>query len=149
MWGQWYNMRGEALRFRSDRRQLPPTLTEAGTSLMRHLTDRVRVLIANKPRAYREVITETLRALRPGVEFALVEPESLEETIPILRPHMVVCNEASAAVRSEVPVWVELYAGHGSRSVVSISGKSSVVEDMQLSDLLSIVDQTEVLAQPG
>ncbi len=105
--------------------------------------------MANEPRAYREVIAETLQALRPGLEFALSEPGSLEEIIPVVQPHMVVCNEASATVRGSVPVWVELYADHGARSVVSIGGKSSVIEDMQLSDLLSIVDQTETLAQPS
>ena len=104
--------------------------------------------MANDPRAYREVIAETLRTLRPGIEFAVVEPSALEETLPVLRPHMVVCNEASAAVRRSVPVWVELYTGHGSRSVVSIEGESSVIENLQLSDLLSIVDRAEILAQP-
>lgn len=117
--------------------------------MTQHLTDKVRVLMANEPRAYREVITETLRALRPEIEFAMAEPEALEEMLPVLRPHMVVCNEAPAAVRRDVPVWVELYTGHGSRSVVSIGGESSTVENMQLSDLLSIVDRTALLAQPG
>ena len=116
---------------------------------MQHPTDKVRVLMANEPRTYREVIAETLQALRPGIEFTVAEPCVLEETLPVLRPHMVVCNEASAAVRRSVPVWVELYTGHGSRSVVNIEGESSVIEDLQLSDLLSVVDRAELLAQPG
>lgn len=116
---------------------------------MQHLENRVRVLMANEPRAYREVIAETLRALRPDIEFTVTEPLALEQKLALLRPHMVICNEASETVRGSVPVWVELYTGHGSRSVVSVSGQSTIVEDIQLSDLLSIVDKTERLAQPG
>ncbi len=105
--------------------------------------------MANEPRAYREVMAETLRPLRPGIEVAIGEPDSLEETLAVLQPHMVVCAEASAAVRGGLPVWGELYAGHGARSVVSIAGDASTVEDIQLSDLLLIVDQTELLARLG
>lgn len=116
---------------------------------MQRLTTRVRILMANEPRAYREVVAETLRAQRPHAEFTVAEPCALEQMVWRLRPHMVVCSEASAAVRESVMVWVELYTDHGSRSVVSVNGKSSVVEDMQLSDLLSLVDETSLLAQPG
>lgn len=116
---------------------------------MQRLTTKVRVLMVNEPRAYREVLAETLRAQRPHAEFTVAEPCALEQTVWRLQPHMVVCSEASAAVRESVMVWVELYTNHGSRSVVSVNGKSSVVEDMQLSDLLSLVDETSSLAQPG
>lgn len=116
---------------------------------MQRPTDKVRVLMANEPRAYREVIAETLQALRPGIEVTLAEPCAIEQKLAVLRPHMVICNEASETVRSSVPIWIELYTGHGSRSVVSVGGESSVLEDIQLSDLLSIVDQAELLVQPG
>lgn len=116
--------------------------------MIQRSTVKVRVLMANEPRAYRQVIAETLRSLRPNVEFTVVEPDVLEETVSLVRPHMVICNQAPAAVRERVPIWVELYTGHGARSVVNVRGDSSVIEDMQLSDLLSLVDRTEILAQP-
>ena len=57
------------------------------------------------------------------------------------RLRMVICSEATDTVRSEVPVWVELYPGHGSRSLVSIEGRYEEYEDIQLPDLLAILDR--------
>lgn len=103
--------------------------------------------MANEPRSYREVISEAVRALRPGVRIVTAEPNDLESTVEKLRPHMVVSNQVPAAVRSRVPVWIELYPGHGPTSLVCIGEESSTFDDIQLPDLLSIIDQTERLAQ--
>ncbi len=77
------------------------------------------------------------------------EPEELEARILELDPNMVVCSEATSVVRERVSVWVELYPGYGSNSVVGIEGRRTTIEEIQLSDLLSIVDCAERLAQQG
>jgi hypothetical protein len=45
--------------------------------------------------------------------------------------------------------WVELYPNFEAHSVVSVLGERSTVEEIQLSDLLSIVDRAERIAQQG
>ena len=107
------------------------------------------ILLANEPRAYREGIAEVFRQLRPNVEVITAEPEELEARTLALAPDMVICSEATGVVRERVPLWVELYPDYGSRSVVGIQGKSTAIEEIQLSDLLSIVDRAERLAQRG
>ena len=102
----------------------------------------VRVLMANEPRAYREVIAAAIRELRPGVEVITVEPDDLEGSIPRLAPDIVVCNRATGPVRDRVPVWVELYPDYAPWSVVSVRGVRSTLADIQLPDILSIVDRT-------
>jgi hypothetical protein len=102
----------------------------------------MRVVVANEPRAYREVAAEVLSKLRLEVEFLLVDPRDLEETVARLHPDMVVCDEASPVVRASVPVWLELYPGGSDRSVVSVRGRRSTIESIQLSDILLLVDQT-------
>ena len=76
------------------------------------------------------------------------EPEELEARILGLAPNMVICSEATSVVRERVPVWVELYPDYGSSSVVGIEGGRTTIEEIQLSDLLSIVDRAERLARP-
>ena len=101
------------------------------------------VLLTNEPRAYRESIAEVFRQLRPNVEVLTAEPEELEARILRLAPAMVICSEATGLVRERVPFWVELYPGYGSRSVVGIEGRCTTIEQIQLSDLLSVVDRAE------
>jgi len=104
------------------------------------------VLLANEPRAYRESIAHVFRQLRPNVEVMTAEPEELEDCVLRLAPEMVVFSEAAGLVRERVPVWVELYPEYGQRSVVGVGEERSTIEEIQLSDLLSVVDRAERLA---
>lgn len=109
-------------------------------------TGRTRILLANEPRAYREVISDTLRSLRPEVEVLEAVPESFGESLASLVPDMVVCSRVVEAVHA-VPVWVELYPDYGSLSVVSVSGRCREVEGIELPELLALVDQADSVAQ--
>ena len=107
------------------------------------------ILLANEPRAYRESIAKLFRQLRPNVEAHAAAPEGLEARTAELAPDMVVCSEATGIVRERVPLWVELYPDYGSRSVVSIEGSCTTIEEIQLSDLLSILDRAECRVEQG
>jgi hypothetical protein len=119
----------------------------ANTFVAEQRPRRTHVLLANEPRAYRESIAQVFRQLRPNVEVVTAEPHELEDQILRLAPEMVICSEATSFVREHVPVWVELYPGYGPRSVVGIGEERSTIEEIQLSDLLSIVDRAGRLAQ--
>ena len=117
---------------------------------MRGLSDNPRkalVLLANEPRAYRESIAQVFRQLRPNVELMTAEPDELEELVLLLAPEMVIFSEATGVVRERVPVWVELFSGYGPKFVVGVGEERSTIEEIQLSDLLSVVDRAERLAQ--
>ncbi len=107
----------------------------------------VRILLANEPRSYREAIATVIRKMREDVEVETVAPEALDDSVRRSRPRMVICSEATDTVRGEVPVWVELYPGHGSRSLASIEGRYEEYEDIQLPDLLAILDHA--VGPPG
>ncbi len=77
------------------------------------------------------------------------EPEELEARILALTPNMDICSEATSVVRERVSVWVELYPDYGSSSVVGIEGRRTTTEEIQLSNLLSILDSAKRLAQQG
>lgn len=98
-------------------------------------------MLANDPRSYREAMAAVIRQAHPDVVVETADPGALDERTTPPVPDLVVCSGATGAVRSRVPIWVELYPDYGSRSVASIRGKLEVYDDMQLSDLLAIVDR--------
>ena len=104
--------------------------------------DGARILVACELKSYRESIASAFRVLRPGVEVFEIEEEDLDREVERLAPDLVVCSRLSQRVEVRVPNWVELYPGCGSRSVVSQRGERSTFEEIELSDLLSIVDST-------
>ena len=106
----------------------------------RHAT---RVLLANEPRAYRESLAAVIGQLRPEVEVVTVEPDALDDSIERYSPDVVICSEATQATRDRIEIWVELYPGHGARSVASVRGERTEYAEIQLWDLLSIVDGAE------
>ncbi len=99
-----------------------------------------RLLMANEPYAYREVITEAVRDLRPDIEVMVVEPPKLDGAVEDFEPDIVICSSATKIVRSKVGIWVELYPELEAQSIVSIGGERSEISGIQLSDLISIVD---------
>ncbi len=107
---------------------------------------RLRVLLANEPRAYRESIAAVFRQLRPEFDVEVVEPEDLEERLPAFLPDVAICSRATDGVRDRVPVWVELYPGYGARSVACERGSRTEYAEIQLEDLLSILDRAAVPA---
>ena len=109
----------------------------------------LRILLANEPRSYRENIAAALQALRPDTEVRTAEPTMLSRELESFTPHLVVCSIPIPAIENYTLAWVELYPGHESLSVVSIGGKRSVIDEIELPDLLSIVDRTEILANAG
>lgn len=100
-----------------------------------------RVLIANEPRAYREVLGATLRVLRPRVEVVVVEPPALDSVVERVSPDMVVCSHATPSVRKGVPIWIDLYPDGEAWAVICIHGRRSTRTDVELDDLLQIVDR--------
>ncbi len=75
---------------------------------MDHPRSRLRVLVANEPRAYREVLAGTLAELRPRLLVHLLEPAELDETTRRLRPDLVICSQLSAVVRAHAGAWLRL-----------------------------------------
>ncbi len=102
-----------------------------------------RVLVASDLQSYRQALAAAFRELRPGVEVFEVEEYDLEREVERLGPDLVVCSRLTSRIEDHAPSWVELYPNHGARSVVSVLGERSTVEEIQLSDLLSVVDRTE------
>jgi hypothetical protein len=101
----------------------------------------MRALIANTPGMYREVISATLRELRPGIEAFTADLEDLEREFSRLLPQLVVCSNLTRRVELEAPVWIELYPDGASHAVVgSPDGSRTLLPGMNFDTLLAILD---------
>ncbi len=112
--------------------------------------EKMRALVANDPRVYRELISEAFRRMRPLIEVSLVLPEELEEAVARVRPHLVICSRLSAAVRAVCLAWVVLYPdGEDVAEVGSGGVRTALLAGVGVAELLSVVDETELLCRSG
>ena len=105
------------------------------------------VLVANEPRAYREVVAIALRDLCPTAAVVAVEPDGLDAEVVRRRPDVVVCSRLSEAVETRVPVWVVLYPEGANVAVFSVLGKRETSIGPTLDGLAAFVNRTDLLAR--
>ena len=108
--------------------------------------DDMRILLANEPRAYREVMAAVFQQLLPQHQVLTVAPDDLDAEVVRLDPQLVLCSSLTPAVQAHPLVWVMLYPGGETRAEISIGGEHTTVGDLEFNSLLSIIDQTECLA---
>lgn len=100
----------------------------------------LKVMLANEPRAYREVISAVFESLRPDVEVFTVEPEGLDREFQRRVPQLVIFSRLTALVSRDAYAWIELYPEGASHAVVSLAGDRTTYKDMDLDILLSTID---------
>ena len=100
--------------------------------------DARRILVANELTSYRQTIAIVIRELHPDVEVFEADPETLNREVARLRPDLVICSHVTSLVTDMVQNWVELYPDCEPFSTLCIGGERRAMEDVQLSDLLSL-----------
>ena len=111
----------------------------------------MRLVVAIEPRSYRQVIGEAIRALRPHVEVTVLEPGMLGAGVRRLEPELVFADQPDTfgpeGGPTGRPAWVEFRPYEEPPARVCLAGRRWELEAVELSDLLSIVDQTEELTR--
>lgn len=105
----------------------------------------MRILVANDPRSYREVIAAAVQALRPHIEVILAAPDTLDHEVSRLEPQLVVCSALTDTVQQQPLSWIMLYPEGKTEAVISIAGKTTTVGDLEFDRLLALIDETERL----
>ncbi len=100
------------------------------------------MLVANELASYREGIAAVLRFSFPDLEVFEATSADLNREVLRLRPELVICSRVTSLVKDRVPNWVELHPACGSFSTFCLDGELTVKEQVDLSDLLSIVDRS-------
>lgn len=118
----------------------------SGTSILGSMSV-VRILVANDLLSYREALTIALRELRPEVEVFESRMVFLDHEVRRLLPNVVICSEVTDLLRDRILHWIELYPNGESRVTISSFGKQKTVEDIPLSEIVSLVDETDKLVR--
>jgi hypothetical protein len=108
--------------------------------------EKIRVVVANEPLAYRETLADALRNLCPRAEVIIIEPAALHQHVRRFTPHLVLGSELDAEMLTGLSCWVDLYPNGERYAVINIGGERTTVDNLDLAGLLWIVDQTERLA---
>ena len=61
---------------------------------------RLRLVVANDPRSYREAIATAIQRLQPDVEVMVVDPADLADQVELWRPHMVISSVPVLRIRA-------------------------------------------------
>ncbi len=101
---------------------------------------RLRVLVAQEPLAYRQALAAALAALRPEAEFALVAPQDLDTEVVRDRPDLVFCSHLGEVVWMRTSAWAILYPGGRKIVEVCVDGERAWTPDLGLDDALALVD---------
>jgi len=109
----------------------------------------LRVLVANEPLVYREVISAAIEVLRPDFEVFTAEPENLDREFLCLGPRLVVvCSRLTELVERDALAWVQLYPNHTSHTLVALGDqRPTKLTYMDLDTLLAVLDAAERLCQ--
>jgi len=108
--------------------------------------EKIRVVVANEPRAYREALADALRNLCPRAEVSIIEPAALRQHVRRVTPRLVLGSELDPDMLTGLFCWVDLYPNGERYAVINIGGERTIVGNLDLAGLLRIVDQTERLA---
>ena len=104
-----------------------------------------RIVLANEPRAYRDVMAAAFRSLRPEMEIVTVEPDDLGAYLAEAEPAVVVYSRQGDGLPPRVFAWVLLYPDGENRATVSVAREETSYADMEFDDLLGVLDRTVAL----
>lgn len=106
----------------------------------------MRILVATKPRLYREVLALSLQHQRPDAEVLLCPPKVLDREIGRFGPHLVALDDNDGVAPdglSGVLYRVEILLGANMDARISVDGQAREVKDIRTEDLLAVVDEAE------
>ena len=109
--------------------------------------DELRILVANEPRSYREVLAGTLGAIHPHAALRCAEPTDMDAELEDFDPHLIICSELTQAVEDCDRAWVLLYPEGKPLAVVCLDGEPVTVFNIEFDEILSIVDRVDLRAQ--
>jgi hypothetical protein len=109
----------------------------------------MKVLVAMELRSYTEVIAHAIQTLRPHLQVMVSEPGVLSPKVAHLAPDLVVCGQRDTLASDGYGnrTWVELSDETHQPAEIYLGGRRSKILKPGLEELLSVVDQTERIAQ--
>lgn len=105
------------------------------------MTDSLRILIANEPRAYREALGGMLRQVLFDAEVRMTGADRVEEAFQTFSPHLVICSTRMEQVLARAHAWILLYPDDADLAVVYLEAQQSIIPRVSVDDLLAVVQR--------
>jgi hypothetical protein len=106
-----------------------------------------RILLANEPRLYRDVLAAALAQLRPQSRVLTADAPELDAAVAHHRPDFVVCSGLTEAVRSQALAWAVLYPAGSRHADIGLAGARLTLHEVEFTGLLMLHDCAATLAQ--
>jgi len=101
---------------------------------------RIDVLIGNSLPLYREVLSSTLRIMRPDLRVLDVPPELLHEQVDKLHPQVVICSVARPTMVADELVWITLFPEDRDEALVTVTSVHRVLPHATMDQLFRVID---------
>jgi hypothetical protein len=105
----------------------------------------MRVLIAITPAMYQQTLALFLKEYRPSAKVETTDLANLNPEVERFGPDLLICHETSTEIRKRVFSWIEIRYTNSLDAIVSVEGKETRIEDIDIEELLGVLDQTEEL----
>lgn len=106
---------------------------------------KMRILVANTPRMYRESLALSLGRHNPDFEVLIGSPENLDGHVERFKPHVFVRDDDG--VETEAPdgvvLWVGIMIDNHLNARIAMNGEISELHDVSLTELLAALDEVE------
>ena len=104
---------------------------------------KVRILVANEPRLYREAFASVFRMSRPYVEVIAAEHEEIDNQVSRFHPDLVICEHVTPTVQRVARSWIAVRVENDEFIATSNSSALSTRTNAELNDFLSVIDDVE------
>lgn len=100
----------------------------------------MRLLIANDPRSYRDVLVGAVRLARPAVDIREVNPVDIAAEAARYTPDLIICSDMPADVDGTSCDWVLLSPDGRSSVRTMIAGRHELLPYLEFRDLVALID---------
>ena len=103
----------------------------------------MRILIANTPLMYREILAMAIRRHDPDFEVMIADPATMDGEAERFGPHTLIRDDDGTEVRApdSVVCWVGIMTEDNVKARISIDGKVSEIHEVSLYELLDALDE--------
>lgn len=104
----------------------------------------MRIIVALEPRSHRDTLCDAIAQLRPTLDPVAFAPSRLDACLRSGDRLVVLLSEPLPGVQERVFAWLVLDSGPDARARVSIAGRERTIDRLELSSLLTFLDEIAV-----
>lgn len=112
---------------------------------------KMKILVANTPRMYRETLGLSIKRHNPDFEVLIGSPENLDGHVDRFKPHVYVRDDDGVEMKAPdgVVLWVGIMIDNHLNARIALNGTISELHDVSLDEFLAALDEAEAQLSSG